>query len=76
MLRREGEIRIPSGCAIAGIINRQGERFDGSAIIASIANMHQRSNGLEGALLPMEFTRNIRIISLCIFTMMMKPPGS
>lgn len=48
MLRREGEIRIPNGCAIAGIINRQGERFDGSAIIASIANMHQRSNGLGG----------------------------
>ena len=48
MLQREGEVRIPSGCAIAGIINRQGERFNGSDIIASIANMHQRSNGLGG----------------------------
>lgn len=48
MLPREGEIRIPGGCAIAGILNQQGERFNGSDIIASIANMHQRSNGLGG----------------------------
>lgn len=48
MLRREGEIRIPSGCAIAAIMNRCGERFNGDSIAASIATMHQRSNGLGG----------------------------
>lgn len=48
MLKREGEIRIPSGCAIAAIINRNSERFNGSTIIASIATMHKRSNGLGG----------------------------
>lgn len=48
MLKREGEVRIPSGCAIAGIINRVGARIDGHAIISGIANMHQRSNGLGG----------------------------
>lgn len=45
---REGEVRIPSGCAIAGIMDRSGERHDGSDILASIALMHDRSNGLGG----------------------------
>ncbi|MHB1419626.1 MAG: class II glutamine amidotransferase [Bacillota bacterium] len=48
MLRREGEIRIPSGCAISGIINRKGKIFSGEDIIKSIALMHDRSNGLGG----------------------------
>ena len=45
---REGEIRIPSGCAISGIINKKGERFSGERIIKSISVMHDRSNGLGG----------------------------
>ncbi|HBQ85066.1 MAG TPA: hypothetical protein DD811_01080 [Syntrophomonas sp.] len=45
---REGQIRIPSGCAISGIINRRGHGFSGSAIINSIALMHERSNGMGG----------------------------
>ena len=45
---REGEIRIPSGCAISGFINRKGERVSGEKIIRSIALMHDRSNGLGG----------------------------
>ncbi|MDP4125790.1 MAG: glutamine amidotransferase family protein [Bacillota bacterium] len=45
---REGEVRIPSGCAISGIINRSGEVFSGRDIIQSIALMHDRSNGLGG----------------------------
>ena len=45
---REGEVRIPSGCAIAGIMDRSGTRHDGSDILASIALMHDRSNGLGG----------------------------
>ncbi len=48
MLKKEGQIRIPSGCAISGIMNRKGERFSGEDIIASIALMHERSNGLGG----------------------------
>lgn len=39
---------IPSGCAISGIMDESGERFDGSAIVRSIAAMHFRSNGLGG----------------------------
>ena len=45
---REGDVRIPSGCAIAGIIDRSVTRHDGSDILASIALMHDRSNGLGG----------------------------
>ena len=37
-----------SGCAISGILCEDGELIDGRPIIASIANMHDRSNGLGG----------------------------
>jgi glutamate synthase domain-containing protein 1 len=45
---KEGEIRIPSGCAISGIIDIKGDRFSGQEIVKSIALMHERSNGLGG----------------------------
>jgi glutamate synthase domain-containing protein 1 len=45
---REGELRIPSGCAISGIIDKKGNRFNGEEIIKSISLMHDRSNGLGG----------------------------
>jgi glutamate synthase domain-containing protein 1 len=44
----EGEVRIPSGCAISGIIDKKGHRFNGKDIIKSISLMHERSNGLGG----------------------------
>ena len=47
-MEREGNIRIPSGCAIAGIISREGKRFSGEAIRRSMSMMHERSNGLGG----------------------------
>lgn len=45
---KEGEIRIPSGCAISGIFNKKGKPINGQTIIDSIATMHDRSNGLGG----------------------------
>lgn len=45
---KEGEVRIPSGCAISGIFARDGRRFGGGDIMKSIAVMHDRSNGLGG----------------------------
>ncbi|MCL2077935.1 MAG: hypothetical protein FWH08_05950 [Oscillospiraceae bacterium] len=45
---REGQVRIPSGCAISGVINQTGKRMSGEKIIESIAVMHDRSNGLGG----------------------------
>lgn len=46
--RREGDVRIPSGCAIAAIMDTSGTRHDGTDILRSIALMHERSNGLGG----------------------------
>ncbi len=48
MMKLEGEIRIPSGCAISGMISTEGRRLSGEDIIKSIATMHDRSNGLGG----------------------------
>ena len=45
---KEGQVRIPSGCAISGIFNKSGKRMSGETIIKSIAVMHDRSNGLGG----------------------------
>ena len=44
----EGQIRIPSGCAIASVISREGRRMTGESIIESMKPMHDRSNGLGG----------------------------
>ncbi len=44
----EGNVRIPSGCAISGIIDTDGNCFNGREIIESISVMHDRSNGLGG----------------------------
>ena len=48
MLQKEGQIRIPSGCAISGVISRTGRMINGSEMITSISTMHERSNGLGG----------------------------
>lgn len=45
---KEGQVRIPSGCAISGMFSRKGRRLPGDQIIQSIAVMHDRSNGLGG----------------------------
>ena len=47
-MKKEGQIRIPAGCAISAIISKSGKRIPGDRIITSIAEMHDRSNGLGG----------------------------
>lgn len=47
-MQREGEIRIPSGCAIAGLFSKDGKRVCGDTIVQSMTTMHDRSNGLGG----------------------------
>jgi len=42
------KFKIPSGCAIFGIMDESGNTFDGTAVIDGIALMHERSNGLGG----------------------------
>ena len=47
-MKLEGEIRIPSGCAIAAVISREGKKMTGESIINGMKPMHDRSNGLGG----------------------------
>ena len=47
-MQREGQVRIPSGCAISGMFPNPRENMSGRAIVDSIAIMHDRSNGLGG----------------------------
>jgi len=45
---REGDIRIPSGCAIACIFHSDKQKENGERIMRAMAMMHDRSNGLGG----------------------------
>ena len=47
-MKREGEVRIPSGCAIAAVISKEGHRMSGETITNAMKPMHDRSNGLGG----------------------------
>jgi len=40
--------RTISGCGLSGLMSLKGDRVDGRAITASIALLHDRSNGLGG----------------------------
>ena len=44
----EGQVRIPSGCAIAAAISREGRKFSAQGIMNAMKPMHDRSNGLGG----------------------------
>lgn len=45
---KEGQVRIPSGCAISGVFYKSGKRVSGDGIVKSMSVMHDRSNGLGG----------------------------
>ena len=47
-MKREGEVRIPSGCAVSAVISRDGNLMTGEDVIKSMIPMHDRSNGLGG----------------------------
>ncbi len=47
-MKTEGEIRIPSGCAIAAVISKDGKKMTGETVLRGISAMHDRSNGLGG----------------------------
>ncbi len=47
-MQLEGQIRIPSGCAIAAVISKEGNKMSGKSIVDSMVPMHERSNGLGG----------------------------
>ena len=47
-MEKEGQVRIPSGCAIAAVISKDGNRMSGEMITNAMRPMHDRSNGLGG----------------------------
>ncbi len=47
-MKTEGQIRIPSGCAISAVISKNGNKLSGEPVINSMKPMHDRSNGLGG----------------------------
>ena len=47
-MKLEGEVRIPSGCAIAAVIDRDGGMIPGNLTAEAMRPMHERSNGLGG----------------------------
>ena len=47
-MKVEGQVRIPSGCAIAAVISKEGKRFTGEMVTRAMLPMHDRSNGLGG----------------------------
>lgn len=48
IMKLEGQVRIPSGCAIAAVISKDGKKMTGEGIVNSMKPMHDRSNGLGG----------------------------
>ena len=47
-MKLEGQVRIPSGCAIAAVISTEGKKMSGEAVMNAMKPMHDRSNGLGG----------------------------
>lgn len=47
-MKVEGQVRIPSGCAIAAVISKEGRKMTGETVMAGMIPMHDRSNGLGG----------------------------
>ena len=47
-MKPEGQMRIPSGCAIAAVISKDGNRMSGKMICEAMKPMRDRSNGLGG----------------------------
>ena len=45
---KEGQVRIPAGCAIAAVISKDGNKMTGEMITNAMKPMHERSNGLGG----------------------------
>ena len=47
-MKLEGQVKIPSGCAIAAVISKEGNQISGEMITNAMKPMHDRSNGLGG----------------------------
>lgn len=64
----EGQVRIPSGCAISAVISRDGKKMTGESIVESMVPMHDRSNGLGGGFAGYGIYPETRIFTPSIFS--------
>mgnify|MGYP000263150373 CR=1 FL=1 len=71
----EGEVRIPSGCAIAGIFHKKGGKIGGDTIIRAMEPMHDRSNGLGGGFAGYGIYPDLRTAMPSICSTTMSPRG-
>lgn len=62
-MKPEGQVRIPSGCAIAAVNSKAGNRRPGNKIMEAMKPMHDRSNGPGGmGINSIEALRGTRLI--------------
>ena len=47
-MKREGQVCIPSGCALAAVISKEGRPISGETVRRAMIPMRERSNGLGG----------------------------
>lgn len=59
-MKTEGQVRIPSGCAISAVISKEGNKMSGEMITNSMKPMHDRSNGLGGGFAGYGLSLNIK----------------
>ena len=65
-MKTEGQVRIPSGCAIAAVISRDGNKMSGEMITNAMKPMHDRPT-VSAAVLPATvFIPNTKIFMPCI----------
>lgn len=74
-MKLEGQVRIPSGCAISAVISREGRRMTGEDIIRSMVPMHDRSNGLGGGFAAYGIYRSTGRNTPSTSFLMITPPG-
>jgi len=66
---KEGQIRIPSGCAISGIFSKSGKRISGEAIINPLQQCVIAQTAWAEDLQVMESILNTKISMLSIYFM-------
>ena len=74
-MKIEGQVRIPSGCAISAVISRDGKKMTGEGIMKSMIPMHDRSNGLGGGFAAYGIYPEYKDFTLFIYSTRTAPSG-
>ena len=74
-MKPEGQVRIPSGCAIAAVISKAGNQMPGNKIMEAMKPMHDRSNGLGGGFAGYGIYPEYKDFYACICSLTSALPG-